>query len=58
MKKYMVLKVWNSLNPDVVFMTDIEQDARDMARIKKNAENGKFVVVTVNIIAEEGPSDE
>ena len=46
------------MNPDVVFMTDIEQDARDMARIKRNAENAKFAVVTMDVIAEEEPSDE
>lgn len=42
----------------MVYMTDNEQDARDMARIKKNDENAKFVVVTMDVIAEEEPSDE
>jgi len=46
------------ITPNVVYMTDNEQDARDMARIRKNDDNAKFVVVTVNVIAEEEPSDE
>jgi len=53
MKKYAVLRVWNTLSPDVVFMTDIEQDARDFARIKKNEEGKTFVVVALDEIARE-----
>lgn len=59
MKKYAVLKVYGEfMTPNVVFMTNIEQDARDMARIKRNDDNAKYVVVTVDVIAEEEPSDE
>jgi hypothetical protein len=59
MKKYAVMKIYGGFtNPNVVYMTDNEQDARDMARIRKNDDNAKFVVVTVNVIAEEEPSDE
>ena len=57
-KKYAVLRVWASLNEDVVFTTNIEQDARDFARIKKNEEGKTFVVAELNVIATEEPSNE
>ena len=57
-KKYAVLRVWASLNEDVVFTTNIEQDARDEARIMKNKEGRTFVVAEMNVIATEEPSNE
>ena len=46
------------MNEDVVFTTNIEQDARDEARIMKNKEGRTFVVAEMNVIATEEPSNE
>ena len=58
MKKYLVLRMYSNIAPGVAYMSDNEQDAKDMARIKKNDENMKFVVVSVNVVAEEEPNNE
>ena len=50
--------MYSNIAPGVAYMSDNEQDAKDMARIKKNDENMKFVVVSVNVVAEEEPNNE
>ena len=44
MKKYLVLKTYNSVTPTVVYMTDIEADAIQLAEIYSRNEDTNYKV--------------
>lgn len=47
MKKYAVLRVYETCNPSVLFTCNEEQDAKDYARIMSHQDDYKYVVVKV-----------
>ena len=51
MKKYLVLKIYSTIGPNVMFQTDIERDAKDYARIMHNNDpEHEYVAVTCEIV--------
>lgn len=47
MKKYFVARTYESLNPSIVFSTDIKKDAEDYAAIMRRSEGREFIVLTM-----------
>lgn len=50
MKKFVVIKIYKAIEPNVVFWTDDEQDARDYARIMHHKDGGVYAAVEVSNI--------
>jgi len=56
--KYYVLRIYRTVEPSCVFATDIEQDAKDYARIMSNKNNGcEYAVIEANEIAKFGENE-
>jgi len=47
MKKYFVARTFESLNPSIIFDTDIKEDAETYAAIMKRREDREFIVLTL-----------
>jgi len=48
MKKYLVLKMYNTVSPSIVYMTDNETDARSLAEIYSRNEDANYQVATIS----------
>lgn len=47
MKNYVVLRVYETINPSVVFACNDEQDAKDFARLMSRQDNYSYEVAKV-----------